>query len=664
MRKIESARRDKKIYDQDKKYSNTTLFKKRELRGFSSRPKTTKTLSIYTDYQKNFPTLTQTTLPTSFRNESKTTKYNPIITHSNFSEIISNDSFYLTETKKIIVPTISNISKINNISNFSFRKDNKNENPDTLFLKIIEKKLKTNNNIDLNSNLLEEKRERIKKKNGIQDYINKTRENILLNYTTKMKKERSIRLNEEYNNKIAAIDSKIKSLIESYNLFNSQFLSKFSDYVKILEIKKAIEKIKNEELNGIILKLKLEISQIENKIRAMEYDKSTFYKWLYFQIGVKENKLKLPIYYKYILEESESNFQKNISTYKAHKRLTKGNLRKKPIEKKSQRLSFFSDNFLTSENHFNTYKFLSKKEILRIRDYLYKPVFESTEEFNERFIKLKKDIINNLDLYTKIKDELFELKKEKNDFKNQKLKELESTDNYIFEKQKELEFEKKKKYLLKREIHDLKHMIKNILNKKKNKKDKNKKQRTSLLEVPKYIKRPKPKLTNSLEMVYQTCLQNKIDDFDININKKKINKNYKIHEMIEKLNKIELYTDHLISKIKYLKQNVTIDNYKKIQSNIDKMHIKEKAKIQREELEEKFKQLKEKVEERNNKFYFLTKRPINTYFEYCKKNRAKTASIKKNYTTEPTLNDYIFDDSYVEESSSDSESENIENNNF
>ena len=38
-----------------------------------------------------------------------------------------------------------------------------------------------------------------------------------------MKKERSIRLNEEYNNKIAAIDSKIKSLIESYNLFNSQF---------------------------------------------------------------------------------------------------------------------------------------------------------------------------------------------------------------------------------------------------------------------------------------------------------------------------------------------------------------------------------------------------------------------------------------------------------
>ena len=134
MRKIESARRNKGLNKQDIKYSNITLFKKRELRGFSARPKTTKTISIYTDYQKNFPMLTQTTLPTSFRNDSKTTKYNPIITQSNFSEIITNDSFYLTETKKINIPTISNISKINNISNFenlSFRKDNKNENYDT-----------------------------------------------------------------------------------------------------------------------------------------------------------------------------------------------------------------------------------------------------------------------------------------------------------------------------------------------------------------------------------------------------------------------------------------------------------------------------------------------------------------------------------------------------
>ena len=669
MRKIESARRNKGFNKQDIKYSNITLFKKRELRGFSARPKTTKTISIYTDYQKNFPMLTQTTLPTSFRNDSKTTKYNPIITQSNFSEIITNDSFYLTETKKINIPTISNISKINNISNFenlSFRKDNKNENCDTIFLKIFENKKKSNNNIYPNTkHLLDEKRERINNKTeSIQDYINKTRENILLNYTTKMKKERSIRLNEEYTNKIAAIETKIKSLIDSNDLFNSQFLVKFCDYVKFLEIRREIEKNKNEELNEIILKLKLEISQIENKIRSMEYDKTNFFKWLYFQIGVKEKKLKLPVYYKYILEESEANFIKNLSIFKEHKKLSKGNIRKRPIEKKSQRLSFFSDNFLTNENHFNTYKYLPKEEILRIRDYLTKPVFESTDEFTERFIKLKKDTINHLDLYTKIRNELFELKKEQNTYKKEKLKELESTEKYLYEKVKELEFEKKKRFLLKREIHDLKHMIKNIFKKKKNKKDKNKKQRTSIFEVQKYIKRPKPKLKTSLETVYQTCLHYKIDDFDINENKKKFPKKYIINEMIEKLNKIELFTDHLITKIKYLKKNVSIDDYKKIQSNIDKMHIKEKAKIQREELAEKFKQLKERVEERNNKFYFLTKRPINNYLEYSKKNRAKTASIKKKNITEPTLNDYIFDDSNEEESSSDSDSENFENNNF
>ena len=666
MRKIESARRNKGFNKQDIKYSNITLFKKRELRGFSARPKTTKTISIYTDYQKNFPMLTQTTLPTSFRNDSKTTKYNPIITQSNYSEILTNDSFYLTETRKINVPTISTISKINNISNFenfSFRKDNKNENYDTLFLKIFENKRKSNNNIYSNTkNLLDQKRERM---NSIQDYINKTRENVLLNYTTKMKKERSIRLNEEYTNKVTAIESKIKSLIESNNLFNSQFYVKFCDYVKFLEIRRAIEKNKNEELNEIILRLKLEISQLENKIRSMEYDKTNFFKWLFFQIGVKENKLKLPIYYKYILEESESNFNKNISIFKEHKKLSsKGSIRKRPIEKKSQRLSFFSDNFLTSENHFYTYKFLPKEEILRIRDYLTKPVFESSEEFAERFIKIKKDTINHLDLYTKIRNDLFELKKELNTLKKEKIKEIDSTEKYLYEKVKELEFEKKKKNLLKREIHDLKRMIKNLFKKKKKKKDKNKKQRTSIFEVQKYIKRPKPKLITSLETVYQTCLQYKIGDFDINENKKKFSKKYKINEMIEKLNKIELFTDYLITKIKYLKKNVSIDDYKKIQNNIDKMHIKEKAKIQREELAEKFKQLKERVEERNNKFYFLIKRPINNYIEFSKKSRAKTASIKKKNKTEPTLNDYLFeDDSNEEVSSSDSDSEYFGDNN-
>ena len=126
----------------------------------------------------------------------------------------------------------------------------------------------------------------------------------------------------------------------------------------------------------------------------MEYDKTNFFKWLYFQIGVKEKKLKLPVYYKYILEESEANFIKNLSIFKEHKKLSKGNIRKRPIEKKSQRLSFFSDNFLTNENHFNTYKYLPKEETGRehysVEEYKKITNFKQTKEILKNINQKKK----------------------------------------------------------------------------------------------------------------------------------------------------------------------------------------------------------------------------------------------------------------------------------
>ena len=80
--------------------------------------------------------------------------------------------------------------------------------------------------------------------------------------------------------------------------------------IKELEIQKEIEKTLNINLEEEILKLKTEISIIETKILKVEHEKNMIIRWIFFQISLKEKKLILPIYYKYIIEEKEENIKK------------------------------------------------------------------------------------------------------------------------------------------------------------------------------------------------------------------------------------------------------------------------------------------------------------------------------------------------------------------
>jgi hypothetical protein len=130
-----------------------------------------------------------------------------------------------------------------------------------------------NNNEDIiNSHLIKEdlidmKKKQIRlKKECILNYINKTRDILLMNYTIGIKKERAIRIKEKYRNKIEGIENLSNSIEKANTLFNNQFLIKFNDYIKELEIQKEIEKTLNTNLEEEILKLKNEISIIETKI--------------------------------------------------------------------------------------------------------------------------------------------------------------------------------------------------------------------------------------------------------------------------------------------------------------------------------------------------------------------------------------------------------------
>ena len=628
------------------KYSNDNLFLKRD---FSSKSRV-KNYSNFSEYKKSLPMLTQTTFLTSHRNESLSSIYNPMLTQTNFSDFLGDT--FLTESKKTVFPSFrENNSNLNN-TNFNWFKDIKKEINDCKILKVFEEgarhKEKPKNN------LIDKKIKKFQnKKENANEYINKTRDVLLLNYTMNIKKERTIRLNEQSNNEKETVEDIIKSLKNTNELFNYKFFIKFCEYVKYLEIQREIEKNINYDLNEEVLKLKLEISQIENKIRAIEYDKNNYFKWLYFQIGVKEKKLELPDYYKYILEENEYIFQQNLEILNAkvsqkksspeilRRSLTKRDTfsKKKVVEKKSAKLFFENNN--NYHNFFGQYKSMPKKEILRIRRYIYAPIFNSAEEFLETFSKIKNSTIKHLNEYSSLRQQIWELINERNKFENETLKKLESTEKFIEVKEKELNIQKNKKVLLKKEIHKLKYIIKNILNKKVNKK-KSSMRTSKIFEIPKLMKKEKPVLKNSVEKVYQTCLQVKIEELNQNDNETKFYKKQVHTEILEKIFKIERVIDYLMNKIDYYKKNQTNEDYKKIQIMIDKSHKKEKARLLKEIAIEKYNLLTKRVEERKNKFYFLNRIPLKNYIKYSKK-RPQTSSIQKYNLTEITVKDFLYD---------------------
>ena len=185
--------------------------------------------------------------------------------------------------------------------------------------------------------------------------------------------------------------------------------------------------------------------------------------------------------------------------------------------------------------------------------------------------------------------------------------------------------------LKKREIYKLKHHINNIFKKKKKKKEK-----SSIFDIPQYIKKPKANLRNSLEKVFQTCLLIKVEDIKFPEKKKKSN-----NEILEKIYKIEQITNILINKIYLLKKNCNSEEYKRIYYNIEKMHKKEKSKLEKKEIVEKFNLLKEKIEEKKNKVYFLNKKPVKNYITYSKK-RTKTAKKEKTNLNQPSNLEYLY----------------------
>ena len=144
-----------------------------------------------------------------------------------------------------------------------------------------------------------------KKDYGSRKLIKKINIYHLLKYLTASKKERIESINEEYLSKIDYIEEKINSRQRYLKLFNIKFIKKLANYIKFLDNVKEVEKRKNISLLKEKIEYKQKIEQMKIEIEKMEIKKNQIIKWIFLQIQVKEKILVLPYYYKKIIESNK-----------------------------------------------------------------------------------------------------------------------------------------------------------------------------------------------------------------------------------------------------------------------------------------------------------------------------------------------------------------------
>ena len=439
----------------------------------------------------------------------------------------------------------------------------------------------------------------VKRNNSIRDYISKTREIVLMKYTTEIKKERAIRLQETYNNEVEAIKDTIQSMEEAKKLFNDKFLAKFTEYVKHLILQREEEKTIDSGLVDQIIKLKNEMLALENKKKKIDSDKASLGRWMYLQIQIKEKKLSLPFYYKLLLDREDNELNSN--------------------------------NIFKTGISYNLLKSVSKEEKERILKYKESNASDFLEEFN----KYENKNILLIEQYNSLRDEVRELKNEREVLINEDNKAVELLTNETQSKEKKLAVLMKKYQSLMKDRNTILNIDQtNTINNRRRKRapsaDTKRGIRTKLNQTKLYSK--------ILEVYNNICEDKRIP---IQMILKKGNMTSEM-EMINMLEKIELGLDELNTKNKVYLNGPRAGEYKLIQIQIEKEHKIKKTILQREAQLRKIEILKEKIEERNNKIYVLPLKKVDKYYSiFAKKDKKRKNNNKTN--SEPQFDDFMYD---------------------
>jgi hypothetical protein len=337
-----------------------------------------------------------------------------------YNENISN--FYLTEQKMSanLGEFLDKYSKLKtNTEGSNFNNQNQLTNLPTqptgsrLLQQIEEEKIieKEKSAREDKNDLLQKKIDSIggKKKESVRDYINKTRELILMKYSIDIKKERVVRLHETYNNEIESIKDSIFSMEEARRMFENEFYVKFEKYVKHLMKQKENEKTEENNLLETKMKLDQEKSKLSNKISKLEKEKKNYEDCLYFMIRVKEKILTIPENCKFeagVLNNTNTGNTGNITGQNQNFSTSPAHTKKEPIENPIR-------NDQTAKNRANTLAKEEKEKFERIRGYFNgNTIFDSPKELLDEIKKMEADNINKLNEFNKINFQLNEVETE------------------------------------------------------------------------------------------------------------------------------------------------------------------------------------------------------------------------------------------------------------
>ena len=520
---------------------------------------------------------------------------------------------------------------------------------------------------------------------GFKDFIKKTQELKLNSYTTKIKRERAVRLEEGYYNQIEYFQDTLNSLQSSKKLLDVDFTNKIADYTRFVMSKKEREKVKSSKILQEIINYRKEIEHLNNKIKKIEFEKTNIIRWIYFQIQVKEKKLVLPSYYKTLIE----NWGIKRTTIR---QMTKRDKNRRNSIRKSGNFQFDSFSFKNKESN-NSLKNTNtntnantnininnsiinnekKEDHDKILSYKTNLIFKTPEEFHDRLLSFEKENITLLYYYNELYSELFLLRKEFNLLKkgkeeiqheynniiSKKEKELKDIKNMIDEKMKLISEFKKAELNLINEINNEKDNMnsnekkrKNVKERKKsvdNKKNDNNKldknNEMNMIEKYNMIDKKKYILYKKINIIFETCKNIggnlKFGSLILNSVNKKVNT--KEEEMILMLEFIEQSIDYLITNFNnYINKNEEIREFIKIMKiEIEKQHKSEKARLQMIIDLEREQKLKEKVEKRMNKIYILPSKKIDLNKFKFNLDRKKVINISNRI---PTIKDYLYNE--------------------
>ena len=310
----------------------------------------------------------------------------------------NNNDFYMTATKE------------------EKKNDNKDEKYKIVYNEIVKApiwKKAAEMNINKSVSIKKNKKINIGAKMTIREYINKTRDIILLKNSCEIKSNRINKINETYKSQIYSINQTISSLLSAKKKINNECFDKYNSYIKHLARREDEERENCYLLKNNIASLKKELADLEVIIKSQSDKKTSISRWVYFQIQLKEHLKELPPYYYSVMDSynSDNTYSNVVNLFKP-------------------RISHESG-------------LISTEEKKRLIEYRKRTVYDNVEEFDEAFKKMEDTNLRLISEQNKSEKELEKIKEERDTLKKEIEDEAQREINEIQNAEKKLQYVKR-----------------------------------------------------------------------------------------------------------------------------------------------------------------------------------------------------------------------------